>query len=106
MAAYQQQRDAETMPLYTFTLALLQSQDAAPQKAGWDARLVLTDVVQGLIERNPDLASAYIGIFSGATRVPEFFHPLNLARAVALDAARQTADRVGALLRSAAPQTP
>ena len=95
MADFQRQRDAETLPMYNLTRAASQFQSGGAASFG----MTLATMFGEVVARNPDIAQSYIGIFNGATPIPAFFNPLNIARILATDAARQ-----GARLLAPAPQ--
>lgn len=79
MAWYQQQRDAESRPLYDLL--------ALGERFEWLAKLGLdigTPLMQA-IARRPHITSEYIGMYNGATQVKQFLHPLNLARILVED---------------------
>jgi flavin-dependent dehydrogenase len=93
MGGFQRARDAETLPMYNLTRTASQLGEGGAASFG----MALTAAFGQVVARNPDIASSYVGIFNGATTIPEFFHPLNIARILATDAARQAAARLAAL---------
>lgn len=90
MADYQRRRDAETRPMYN--LIAFGSRTQAAVEAGIDP---WTPLFQA-IARRPEVATHYIGIYNGATRISEFFHPLNLARILIEDGLRYQLPRLAA----------
>jgi 2-polyprenyl-6-methoxyphenol hydroxylase-like FAD-dependent oxidoreductase len=100
MAGFQRQRDAETLPMYNLTRTASQLQDGAVANISATLMTAFGEVVG----RNPDIATSYIGIFNGATPIPQFFHPLNIARILATDAARQSAARLATIALQPDPQ--
>lgn len=100
MAAYQQQRDADTRPMYNLIKLGLRFRSAA--EAGIDIGMPLLRA----IARRPEVATNYIGIYNGATPVGAFFNPLNLARIMLEDSLRYELPRyaAGALGWSSPPR--
>jgi 2-polyprenyl-6-methoxyphenol hydroxylase-like FAD-dependent oxidoreductase len=82
MAGYQRQRDGATRSMYN--LLAFSAQLQAVAEAGLDLG---TPLMQA-IARRPEVASRYIGIYSGATPVGQFFNPLHLARLMIEDGLR------------------
>lgn len=88
MAAFHRQRDEETLPMYNLTSVASQFRSAGGAAS---FGMTLATAFGQVVARNPDAAASYIGIFNGATPVSTFFNPLNIARILAADAARQAA---------------
>ena len=82
MARYQWQRDAATRPMYNLLTFSARLQSVA------EAGLDLGTPLMQAIARRPEVASRYIGIYSGATAVGEFFNPFQLARLMIEDGLR------------------
>lgn len=82
MAEYQRQRDAYTRPFYNMV--------AMGSQMEWLANsgLEIGPAFFRAIARRPEVASRYIGIFSGATSIAAFFNPLNLASLLVEDQLR------------------
>jgi 2-polyprenyl-6-methoxyphenol hydroxylase-like FAD-dependent oxidoreductase len=74
MARYQRQRDGATRPMYNLLAFSARLQSVA------EAGLDLGTPLMQAIARQPEVASRYVGIYSGATPVGQFFNPLHLAR--------------------------
>ncbi len=74
MAEYQRQRDAYTRPMYD--MLKTGRQFAALAMNGIDIGMPFLRA----IARHPEISSRYIGIYSGATPVSEFFSPINIVR--------------------------
>lgn len=79
LADYQRRRDAETRPMYNLVAFGNRVQPAVD--AGLD---IWTPLFQA-ISRHAEVATHYIGIYNGATRVDEFFNPINVARIMVKD---------------------
>jgi 2-polyprenyl-6-methoxyphenol hydroxylase-like FAD-dependent oxidoreductase len=88
MAEYQRRRDMFTRPIYN--LVAIGSQMQWAVESGIDVGTPLFRA----IARQPDMASRYVGIFSGATPVTSFFNPLNIARIVVRDGIRHELPRL------------
>lgn len=86
MAGYQRLRDRETRPMFNMIKlsAMLTPLVESGLKGGPN---VMAPLMQA-IARQPEVASRYIGIFNGATRMTQFFNPLYLAYIVATDVVR------------------
>ena len=72
LAAYQAARDAAALPMYEFTAELASFKPAPPPAKALFAAL----------EGRPDEISRFLGVLAGATPMPEYFTPRNLARIV------------------------
>jgi 2-polyprenyl-6-methoxyphenol hydroxylase-like FAD-dependent oxidoreductase len=90
MAEYQRQRDEATRPIYNLLRFSGRLQSIA--ESGIDLG---TPLMQA-IARQPAVASRYIGIYSGATRVDQFFNPLHLAQLMVADGLRHQLPRLAA----------
>lgn len=74
LAEYQRQRDAAARPMFDLMAASTRLRALAEARIGVDAPLLRA------IARSPAHASRYVGIYSGATPIAEFFNPANLGR--------------------------
>lgn len=84
-----QQRDRETRPMYDFTANAAKMRPFFENPVGRSVATMINDA----LNRQPEEATRYIGIYCGATDVGSFFNPMNLLRIVANDAVRQALDR-------------
>ncbi|GAB4194389.1 MAG: hypothetical protein OHK0022_10330 [Roseiflexaceae bacterium] len=95
MAQYQRRRDAETRPMFE-----LVKFGAQVQQVGQGSELVqhlgqeLGTRLFRAIARQPEEAARYVGMFSGATPVRAFLHPLNLSRIMLTDGLRHELPRL------------
>jgi 2-polyprenyl-6-methoxyphenol hydroxylase-like FAD-dependent oxidoreductase len=83
MAEYQRQRDRETRPMYNMIKFAAQFTPVAETII--ETGLNPAAPLMRAIARQPEVARHYIGIFNGATRIRDFFHPVNLAYVMASD---------------------
>lgn len=104
LAQYQRRRDAETRPMFDLVQFGVQMQQlgqgsALVQQLGQELGTRLLRA----IARQPEEAARYVGMFSGATPVRAFLHPLNLSRIMLADGLRHELPRlIGAQLEGRA----
>jgi 2-polyprenyl-6-methoxyphenol hydroxylase-like FAD-dependent oxidoreductase len=72
LAAYEQQRNAATRPMYQFNLDVAAMKPMAPEQAALFAAL----------EHNPQAASQFFGVFTGAVPINRYFAPGNLFKII------------------------
>jgi flavin-dependent dehydrogenase len=70
LGAYQAERDASTTPMYDFTTELASFQPTPPE----------AQALFRALEGRPDEIRRFLGVIAGATPMPAYFAPRNLAR--------------------------
>jgi 2-polyprenyl-6-methoxyphenol hydroxylase-like FAD-dependent oxidoreductase len=95
MASYQQRRDAETKPMFDFTLDIAAFGPPRPEQLA----------LMRTIEDRPDEVSRFLGVVSGATPIPEYFSPRNMIRLLGMrTVAKVMWNQIRSRSRRAAPR--